>query len=144
MERRYFTTPAVYASDGRRLLYLFAVMAPRFMNLSFDEKLNTVMHELFHIDPTFNGDVRRFPGKNWQHGAPGYFDAMSRRFKDEWLAADPSPELFEFLKWNFDELVARYSRVYGMRCPKIPLKRISEEEALKLEPRLQTMISRRK
>ena len=36
---------------------------PRFCDQSLDEKLSTVMHELWHISPAFDGDIRRLPGR---------------------------------------------------------------------------------
>ena len=137
-ERIYFKTPPVYGADGRELLYIFNVMAPRFLNLSVMEKINTVMHELYHIDPRFNGDVRRFPGRNWQHGNMKAYEAKAESLGRLWLATDPDPRLYEFLRYNAEELRAKYTRIVGSKFPKIPLVHISEEEAFRLEPGLRT------
>ena len=39
--------------DGREMLYLLTFCLPRFLDQSFDEKLVTVFHELFHMNPAF-------------------------------------------------------------------------------------------
>ena len=134
--RMYYKTPTVYSLDGRELLYIFDVMAPRFLNLSVTEKINTVMHELYHIDPRFNGDVRRFPGHNWQHGNMKAYEAKAASLGRQWLATEPDPRLYDFLKYNAEELRAKYTRIVGAKFRKIPLVPITEEEAFRLEPGL--------
>lgn len=55
--------------SGRDILYLVCFLVPRFLDLSPREKLVTVFHELYHISPAFDGDIRRFPGRNYAHGS---------------------------------------------------------------------------
>ena len=50
-ERIYFKTPPVYGSDGRELLYIFNVMAPRFLNLSVMEKIRTAVNDAETLTP---------------------------------------------------------------------------------------------
>lgn len=135
---KYFKYPEAYASDGKtRLMYLFTVMTPRFYNLEFMDKLTTVFHELYHIDPSFNGFVRRFPGRNWQHGSKARYEAVCRAMCDKWLKSDPDPRLFAFLQWNYEQLFDRYSSIRGRRYSKTQPYEISREEAIKLNPALE-------
>src|SRR6184192_2939038 len=46
-------------ASGREMLYLLSFYLPRFQNLDLREKLVTVLHELWHICPSFSGDIRR-------------------------------------------------------------------------------------
>ena len=120
---RYFKNPVAFAPDGKtRFMYLFTVMTPRFCNLGFDDKLTTIFHELYHIDPSFNGFVRRFPGRNWQHGSK--------------LKKDPNPKLFSFLQWNYNQIFEHYASIRGRRFSKTQPFEISREEAIKLNPAL--------
>src|SRR5579872_6426246 len=48
--------------DTREMLYLLTFCLPRFLDQPFEEKLITVFHELYHISPVFNGDLRRHSG----------------------------------------------------------------------------------
>ncbi len=132
VERVFYKSPEVVGHDGKKLLYIFNVMAPRFLDLSVAEKLDTIMHELYHINPLFNGDVRRFPGRNWQHGNKAAYDAMASRFAKMWLATDPDPRLYDFLRYSTRELKERFGGVVGSKFTRIPLIRISEEEAMRL------------
>ncbi len=135
-QRLYFRAPPVVLNDGRPALYVFNVMAPRFVNLSVIEKLDTVMHELYHIDPNFNGAARRFPGRNWQHGNMKAYEAKAAGFRKEWLGLEPDPRLFDFLRYSMNDFRMMNVQLCGFRFSKIPLVRISEREAFQLDPSL--------
>ena len=51
--------PAALRRHGREMLYILNFYLPRFLDLPFREKLTTTLHELWHIGPKFDGDVRR-------------------------------------------------------------------------------------
>ncbi len=53
--------------SGREMLYVLSFYLPRFMDLDFREKLITIVHELWHISPQFNGDIRRHEGRWFAH-----------------------------------------------------------------------------
>ena len=73
--------------DGREMLYLLNFYLPRFLDLPFAEKLTTVAHELWHIGPRFDGDLRRFGGRCYAHsGSQRRYDAYVGRLVDRWLA----------------------------------------------------------
>lgn len=135
-QRRYFKTRRVVGPNGQELLYIFSIMSPRFLNLSIREKIDTIMHELYHISPAFNGDVRRFPGRNWQHGNKKEYDAKAAAFSELWLASEPDPRLYDFLNYNALELRQKYGRVVGNRYSVGALIPITEQEAFRLDHRL--------
>jgi len=115
----------LYAPDGRDMLYLLDFYLPRYLDLPFREKLTTVLHELWHIGPRFDGDTRRLAGRCHAHGhSKQQYDAHAETLTDHWLALNPPGELYDFLQHNFAELTARHGRVFGKRYPKpklIPL-----------------------
>ena len=105
-------------ASGREMLYILNFYLPRFLDLKFREKLTTVMHELWHIGPRFDGDVRRFGGRCFAHGASQKrYDAQVEGLVDRWLAGQPPESVCEFLRYSFGELIARHGRVYGRRVP---------------------------
>ena len=63
---RYWSVPRLYHGD-QELLYILTFYLPRFFDHSFREKMITIIHELFHISPEFNGDIRRFGGRCFAH-----------------------------------------------------------------------------
>jgi predicted metallopeptidase len=112
----------VVDASGREMLYILNFYLPRFMNLGFREKLNTVLHELWHIGPRFDGDLRRFRGRCYAHsGSQKRYDALVERLAAKWLALGPPEPLYEFLRDDFSGMVARYRRVFGrrVRAPKL-------------------------
>jgi len=75
-----------------------------------------VVHELWHIGPHFDGDLRRHHGRCYAHGpSQAHYDARVEELLEAWLAAGPPEELYEFLKHNFRELVRRHGAVFGLR-----------------------------
>lgn len=48
-------------------LYLIYFFWPRFFNHTFEERVNVICHELYHVDPGFDGTMRRFGSR--VHGA---------------------------------------------------------------------------
>ena len=53
--------------DGVEMLYLMTFCLPRFQNQPFEDKLVTLFHELYHIGPAFDGDLRRHAGRYAVH-----------------------------------------------------------------------------
>ena len=54
--------------NGQEMLYILNFYLPRFLDLPLREKLDTVVHELWHIGPKFDGDLRRFGNRCFAHG----------------------------------------------------------------------------
>jgi hypothetical protein len=103
---------------GREFLYLLNFYLPRFLNLSLEDKLSTIVHELWHIGPEFDGDLRRHAGRCYAHGhSQRAYDARMDRLTQQWLAANPPHHLYEFLERRFDELAAEHGGVRGQRWP---------------------------
>jgi hypothetical protein len=56
-----------YFVDEREILYLVTFCLPRFLDQDFDDKFITLFHEMYHIGPAFDGDLRRHPGRCAMH-----------------------------------------------------------------------------
>ena len=105
-------------SSGLEMLYILNFYLPRYLELHFPEKLTTVVHELWHISPQFDGDLRRFGGRCYAHsGSQRSYDAHAAALAQRWLAAGPATCLYEFLRFNFRDLATRHGRVYGRKIP---------------------------
>src|SRR5512146_1961825 len=84
---------------GVEMLYVVYFLVPRFLDLPFREKLITVFHELYHISPAFDGDIRRFPGKNYAHGSSTRkYNAYMAELVDAYLAQLDDQGLIAFLE----------------------------------------------
>jgi putative metallopeptidase len=114
--KRRYRMPALQ-HGGREILYLLYFMLPRFHDeQDYHEKLATVIHELYHISPHFDGDIRRFSGKNFAHGhSREVYHAAMRKLADRYLFASPRAQEHEFLRVPFTELLERPGGVVGLR-----------------------------
>jgi len=118
LEGRRYGVQRLCDDEGRELLYVLSFFLPRFQNTSLEEKLSTVLHELWHISPEFDGDLRRHAGRYYAHGpSQQEYDAQMDRLAQRWLALDPPGHLYEFLTLDFAELVAEHGQVVGARWP---------------------------
>lgn len=126
---RLYTVQSILGKDGREMLYLLSFYLPRYLDRPFRYKLSTIIHELWHISPEFNGDLRRHAGRFYAHTASQKrYDAAIERMTDEWLALDPPEDLYEFLRYNFAELTQQHGGVFGRRVatPRlVPSERVS-------------------
>ncbi len=103
---------------GREMLYILSFYLPRFLDLEFREKLTTIAHELWHISPRFNGDVRRFRGRCYAHsGSQKNFDTVAERLADDWLSLQPPADLYDFLHHGYQKLSQLHGAVYGTKIP---------------------------
>jgi predicted metallopeptidase len=108
----------VQDASGREMLYILSFYLPRFFDLAFQEKLVTVVHELWHIGPRSDGDLRRFRGRCYAHGGSRKeYDSRVAQIADKWLSLDPPLSMYEFLKYDFRNLVRRYGGVCGNKIP---------------------------
>jgi predicted metallopeptidase len=120
--RRYRGVPyhvQRFVVDGEEALYLMTFCLPRFLNQSFDDKLVTLFHELFHISPRFDGDLRRHAGRYAVHThSQRRYDQHMAGLARAYLASDPDPTLYSFLRLNFAQLRRRHGGVVGMIVPR--------------------------
>lgn len=116
------TMPSVTRRDTE-ILYVIYFLVPRFFDLPLREKLVTVFHELYHISPAFDGDIRRFAGRNYAHGSSTKtYNAYMGKLVDAYLAEHREQELLGFLDGTLADLRGRYHTIVGRRF-RIPLIR---------------------
>jgi len=107
-----------YFVGDLEMLYVLTFYLPRFLNQTFEEKLVTIFHELYHVCPDFSGDIRRLDGAFCIHShSQKEYDAHMAAFAREYLAMKPPARLFDFLKLNFNQLESRYGAVVGVTAP---------------------------
>jgi hypothetical protein len=116
---------------SRPMKYLVSFTLPRFCDQSLRRsrkerfyrrasdswiaKLDTVIHELYHIDPQQTG-IRRLEisdGKYAAHCHTPQFFAQVAEMVSEYLDSRPDPAAYDFLRHDFDTLVATYGGIAG-------------------------------
>jgi len=117
---RLYTMPAVRYRE-REILYLVYFYMPKFFNLKPREKLKVIFHELYHISPDFNGDIRRMGKGKAAHGhSRRHFDTL---FEDEMLrfySYIRETPYMKFLSLSATQLQRHFHRVSArkMRAPR--------------------------
>lgn len=148
----WFVTKSPVVSLGpRRVSHLISFALPRFCDQSlrgsrkedfyagaehWTSKLDTIVHELYHIDPSQPGIRRtgRADGSfsHLTHG-PLFFEDVARMVK-EYLASGPDPSMYDFLRHDFDNLTTRFGEVVGLTFRSFPSYPQRYIEALSTQP----------
>lgn len=119
--------------NGQEVLYVLTFCLPRFLDQPFEEKLVTVFHELYHINPRFNGDLRRYPGRYAVHSrSKRAYDRYMSELVADYLADHPDPEVFAFLRLSYRELWERWGGIIGVVVPRpklLPISRFGPQVA---------------
>jgi hypothetical protein len=123
-------SPEVYV-DNLQMNYLVSFSLPRFTDQTLSRsrkrtlypagtpdwvaKLDTVVHELYHVDPD-QDCLRRFKRTDGEysdalHSATFFEDVAA--MVQQYLATNPDRSLVEFLDYDFEGLRARYGGVAG-------------------------------
>ena len=127
----FITKSPVVTIGGRGIKYMISFALPRFCDQSLDRsrkeryypgaepwtaKLDTVIHELYHIDPELKG-IRRIERGDGTYSA----NCHGQRFFEEvaemvhlYLDSTPSPEVVDFLRDDFTALQKRHGGVSGV------------------------------
>src|SRR5688572_12053215 len=127
----FVTKSAEVRIGSTKLKYLISFVLPRFCDQTLERsrksdlypadtpgwlaKLDTVFHELYHIDPDAAGirkQIRADGTDSPRTHSPTFYQEVADMVAD-YLATDPDPELFEFLRHDFAGLGARFGGVVG-------------------------------
>jgi hypothetical protein len=135
----WFVTKSPTVTIGEReIKYLISFTLPRFCDQTLDRsrkerfyrrasdswiaKLDTVVHELYHIDPEQRG-IRRLDRGDGTYSAqchsPQFFTQVAGMVS-EYLDTRPDPGAYDFLKFDFDTLDKRYGGVLGTSFSTFP------------------------
>ncbi len=124
---RMWTVQRLFCGE-QEMLYILTFYLPRFLQHNFREKMITVLHELYHISPEFNGDIRRLSGRYHVHShSQKEYDRQMGEMVEAYLKTGPDPESYEFLRHDYRSLKTRHGGVVGMKVPipkLIPMDRV--------------------
>ncbi len=123
-----WTIQRVYSGEVE-ILYILTFYLPRFFQHSFREKLVTVFHELYHIGPRFNGDIRRMEGRYHVHSHSQHeYDEHMGELVDDYLSNSPPDEILQFLRLPFKQFLKQYGGVVGLKVPIPKMLRVTNSQ----------------
>jgi predicted metallopeptidase len=116
-QRHLWRMPSI-RHQGREVLYVMYFYLPRFLNLDLKSKLGVLFHELYHIGPRFDGDLRRYESARYLHGNPSDgFDEAVKRMTERYWRLHRKDALLRPLALNASQLRRRFGRIEGMSMP---------------------------
>jgi hypothetical protein len=147
----WFVTKSPVVTVGTRSIkYMISFALPRFCDQSLDRsrkerfypgadpwvaKLDTVVHELYHIDPESAG-IRRIEKEDGTYSANCHghqFFEQVAGMVHTYLNSKPSPDVYDFLREDFSTLDARHGGVVATSFRTFPsfpqryIERLSEQ-----------------
>lgn len=127
-----YTSQRLFDSSGKEMLYILTCYLPRFMNHTLEEKVLTLIHELWHISPAFDGDLRRFAGRCYAHGnSQADYDRQVEVLAKKWWEQKPPAACYGFLRHRFTALQRNHGQVIGVRIPRPKLIPMNSKPAAK-------------
>jgi hypothetical protein len=121
--RETFRLPVLHHQQ-REIYYLITIFIPRFLRLSFEQKLSTIIHELYHISEACDGDIRRFPGRNFAHGSSrAAYNRIIKQLVDRYRTGNPPEALLAFLHLDESSWHQQQIRISGITTP-VPRARL--------------------
>src|SRR5690242_11261591 len=99
-------------------------------------KLDTIVHELYHIDPDRPG-IRRMEKADGTYAAnchgQRFFEDVVEMVR-QYLASQPDPQVYEFLAWDLAEMTERFGGVVGTAFRAFPSYPQRYTEVLEPQP----------
>jgi len=125
---KYYSMPGIII-NRIPILYVIYFYFPKFFDLPPPEKLRVIFHELYHISPEFNGDIRRFGKIKISHGFSrkrfdGLFEDEQRNFYN-YISQTP---FMNFLGADTRTLRENFKKISGARM-KVPKPKIIKTTA---------------
>jgi hypothetical protein len=137
---------------GRSIQYLISFTLPRFCDQSLGRarkgqfyggiaepwmaKLDTVIHEMYHVSPDGLG-IRRIDRGDGTYSANchgHHFFNQVAEMVQSYLASGPDPSTYDFLRYDFAELESRFGGVIGTSFRTYPSYPQRYIEALRVQP----------
>jgi hypothetical protein len=101
------------------------------LDQEFDDKFVTLFHELYHVSPAFDGDLRRHCGRCQVHSrSKRAYDQQMAHLARAYLAGGADPSLHAFLRLNFAQLQHRHGKVEAVVVPRPKLLPVVVPEPL--------------
>lgn len=96
-------------------LYIMTFLVPKFFSLKPHDRLETIVHELYHLHPQMRGDLRRFAAPHLHHGpTPAQYNRKVKALCAELLQVLPTIEAHPLLCADETEVVAFKSKRFNI------------------------------
>ena len=115
----YYTIPKLRINNIE-IIYIIYLYIPKFMDLPAKKKIDVMFHELYHINPAFNGDIRRMGKFKKAHGhSRKSFDEKYQDYAKAFYEQIKETPFLDFLELNTDALIKKFNKI-SYRRMKVP------------------------
>jgi len=110
--------------SGIEILYIIYFFIPSFFELDPRQKIDVIFHELFHISPDFNGDIRRIGEKKYFHGY------SSEKYTE--LFSDESETFYKYIMGTkYSYFLQMKFKDFQEHFKKIKMRKVKKPKAVK-------------
>ena len=99
---------------GKIYLYILYVYMPRFHDQPMFEKIMTLIHELYHISPECDGDLRHFAGGRYHGHSEEAYERTIEPWVHEYLKKRENAEVLDFLRIPTEEIERKLGKLTGL------------------------------
>jgi len=119
---KYYTIPKIVLNDIE-ILYVLYLYIPKFFDMTAKDKINVMFHELYHISPEFNGDIRRMSNIKSAHGhSKKSFEEKYIQYASIYFNKINDTPFYTFLQMNFKEIEKQFKVIKYRRMKSIKPK----------------------
>jgi hypothetical protein len=132
----FITKTPIVRVGSTQIKYLISFVLPRFCEQTLERswkrelygsaepwvaKLDTIVHELYHIDPTASGirQIEHANGSRSRLHGPEFYDQVATMVRS-YLATGPHPSTLEFLEWDFAAMQQQFGGVVATTFRNFP------------------------
>ena len=116
---KFYTIPKVKVNNSE-ILYIVYFYIPKFFSLSAKDKINVMFHELYHINPEFNGDIRRMGKFKAAHGhSRKSFEEKYIEYADNFFDKIQNTPYYNFLKMDSHQIMSNFKTVKYRRMKSV-------------------------
>ncbi|MEI6521751.1 MAG: putative metallopeptidase [bacterium] len=117
------TIQQISGPDGD-ILYLIYLYVPRFLEVTLEEKMLTLIHELYHISPACDGTIRKV-GRGAHGHSRESFNNMLKPIVREYLLHHKPEDITILLREKYSTIEKQYEITYpSLPMPKIRVHRL--------------------
>ena len=117
--KKYYTIPKIVLNNIE-ILYIIYLYVPKFFNLSIKDKINVIFHELYHISPEFNGDIRRMSKFKSAHGhSKKAFEDHYIEYAENYFNKIDGTPFYSFLQMSSEDIKKQFKVIKYRRMKSI-------------------------
>lgn len=111
LDRHRLPTHPPLLHEGQEIDYLITFCLPRYFDLTFEQKLSTVIHELYHISPDGDGGLRLMGRRKFAHGSHKRYDELVASLSLMALQDEEILTRCEFLRYDYRTLLKMHGGI---------------------------------